>query len=160
MEEKHTEYIASPNTPFDLFGVEVDDGWKPIAEKVLREIVAYNETAPEDSKIWVDQVKEKFATLRIYVTYDNVPQDVINRIDMLIEDAEKEAENTCEICGTKENIGLRTNGWYTVMCEDCARKIVREDKERGLPYKDGIKWKRKSDGKTFLVKENTKAEID
>ena len=86
--------------------------------------------------------------------------DVSHKITHRENDAEKEAENTCEICGATENIGLRTNGWYTVMCEDCARKIVGEDKEKGLFYKDGIKWKRKSDGKTFLVREDTKAEID
>ena len=128
--------------PFNMFGIETGEGWKPIAQRVIDKIEEYNTNSPEDSTIYIDQVKEKFAGLRIYVTYDNVPQDVIDKIKRLIQEAEKEAANTCEECGTKKNIGMRVNGWYTVMCEDCAKKTVKSNPV----YKSiGVKWKRKSD---------------
>ena len=132
--------------PFPMFGLEMGEGWKPIAMKVVNAILEYNDNSPEDSIIYIDQVKEKFAGLRIYVTYDNVPQDVVDNIENLIREAEIEASETCEECGSKENIGMRINGWYTVMCEDCAKKIVQSD-----PFYKQIKWKRKNDSKIFLI---------
>ena len=142
--------------PFNMFGIETGEGWKPIAQRVIDKIEEYNTNSPEDSTIYIDQVKEKFAGLRIYVTYDNVPQDVIDKIKRLIQEAEKEAANTCEECGTKKNIGMRVNGWYTVMCEDCAKKTVKSNPV----YKSiGVKWKRKSDEKLFLITPESMNEI-
>lgn len=134
--------------PFPMFGFEMGNGWKPIAMKVVNAIQEYNDNSPEDSVIYIDQVKEKFATMRIYVTYDNVPKDVVDKIENLIREAEVEASETCEECGTKENVGMRVNGWYTVMCEDCARKIVENNSYYG---KLGIKWKRFSDGEIIQI---------
>ena len=141
--------------PFPMFGLEMGDGWKPIAQKVIDAIQEYNNNSPEDSVIYIDQVKEKFATMRIYITYDNVPKETIDRIDNLIKEAEEEAAHTCEECGAKENIGMRVNGWYTVMCEDCAKKIVNSD-----PVYKYIKWKRQSDGKLFLINKEGETELD
>lgn len=140
--------------PFPMFGLEMGDGWKPIAMKVVNAIQEYNDNSPEDSIIYIDQVKEKFATMRIDVTYDNVPQDVVDKIENLIKEAEVEASETCEECGIKNNIGVRMNGWYTVMCEDCAKKIVQSDRV----YKQ-IKWRRKSDGKVFMITQNGEEEL-
>ena len=134
--------------PYPMFGLEMGDGWKPIAQKVVDKILEYNNNSPEDSTIYIDQVKEKFAGLRIYVTYDNVPEDVVKEIEQMIKDAEMEASKTCEECGTKENVGMRVNGWYTVMCEDCAKKIIEKNPYYG---KLGIKWKRFSDDKIFEI---------
>ena len=141
--------------PFPMFGIETGEGWKPIAQKVIDAIIEYNENSPEDSVIYIDQVKEKFAGLRIYVTYDNVPKEVIDKIENLIKEAETEAAHTCEECGSKENVGMRMNGWYTVMCEDCAKKIVNSD-----PVYKYIKWKRQSDGKLFLINKDDVEEIE
>ena len=137
--------------PFPMFGLEMGDGWKPIAMKVVNAIHKYNDNSPEDSVIYIDQVKEKFATMRIYVTYDNVPQDVVNKIENLIKEAEVEASETCELCGTKKNVGIRLNGWYTVMCEKCAKNVV---KENFVYARTGIKWKRKKDDKIFFISES------
>ena len=145
---------SSEKNPFPMFGLEMRDGWKPIAMKVINAILEYNDNSPEDSIIYIDQVKEKFAGLRIYVTYDNVPQDVIDKIENLIREAEIEASETCEECGSKENIGMRINGWYTVMCEDCAKKIVQSD-----PVYKQIKWRRKSDSKIFLITKERMEEL-
>lgn len=141
--------------PFPMFGLEMSDGWKPIAMKVVNAIIDYNNNSPEDSVIHINQIKEKFAELRIYVTYDNVPRDVIDKIEDLINEAEYEADNTCEICGSKENIGMRVNGWYTVMCENCAKNIVQENSVRKQ-----IRWRRKSDGKMFIITEEGVEELN
>lgn len=140
--------VIDERMPFAMFDIETGDGWKPIAQKVLDAIAEYNERSSEDSTIYVDQVKEKFARLEIYLTYDNVPREDIDRIESLIESAQDEASETCEICGTKENVGTRVSGWYTVMCEDCAKKIA---KENFYYNKIGIKWRRNNDGKVFTI---------
>ena len=150
------QVYSDEKMPFPMFGLEMRDGWKPIAMKVVNAIQEYNDNSPEDSVIYIDQVKEKFATMRIYVTYDNVPQDVIDKIENLIKEAETEAAHTCEECGTKENVGMRMNGWYTVMCEDCAKKIIKEN----FVYNQmGIKWKRYSDNKLFFITKDGIEEI-
>lgn len=145
--------VLDTKMPFAMFDIETGEGWKPIAMKVLRAISSYNENAAEGSNIFVDQVKEKFSELRIYVTYDNVLEPFRTLIDSIIDEAAEEASRTCEICGTKENVGLRVKGWYSVMCEDCARAIV---KGRSV-YKDGIVWRK--DGKNYLITEDGTKEI-
>lgn len=148
LEKMSKKNYSDEREPFPMFGIETGEGWKPIAQRVIDKIIEYNNNSPEDSVIYIDQVKEKFAGLRIYVTYDNVPEDVRKDIETLIEEAEKEASETCEECGTKENVGMRVNGWYTVMCEDCARKIVETNPYYG---KFGIKWKRLNGGEVIEI---------
>lgn len=141
------QIYSDEREPFPMFGLEMGDGWKPIAQKVVDKIIELNESLPEDSHIYIDQVKEKFAELRIYVTYDNVPKEIVDQVEKMIDDAETEAAATCEECGSKENIGMRINGWYTVMCEKCAKKIA---KDHPVYQKTGVKWERASDDKIFL----------
>ena len=154
---KDTEFLVQDEKePLAMFGVETGPGWHPVIKKVLDKISQYNQDSPEDSRIFVDQVKEKFGTLRIYVTYDNVPKETIEDIDAAISEAENEARDICEFCGAKENVGVRIKGWYTTMCESCAKKEVKKE---GLFYKDGITWKRNSDGKVFLITDKETKEL-
>ena len=150
-------WTSSELNPFALFGIETGPGWRPIAQKVIDAIIEYDNNAPEGSVIYIDQVKEKFAMLEIYVTYENVPEDVVERINSMISEARQEASETCEFCGTKENVGMQVNGWYTVICEDCARRRTMK-----APYYQqvGIKWKRNNDGKLFFIKQKETVEID
>lgn len=142
---------SNERNPYPMFGIETEKGWNPIAQRVIDQIIEINDSLPEDSCIYIDQVKEKFAMLTVYVTYDNVPTETIEQVNKIINDAKKEAAETCELCGTKKNVGMRLNGWYTVMCEDCAKNEV---KENFIYTKTGIKWKRKEDGKIFFISES------
>lgn len=63
------------------------------------------------------QVKEKYATLRLYM---NMYSD---EIDEIIHEAERKSAITCECCG--EPGELRDNGWYHTLCDDC-NKINEE----------------------------------
>lgn len=63
------------------------------------------------------QVKEKFGTLRFYMTSQTLEMDTI------IKEAERASSVTCEQCGKKGK--LRGHGWlYTA----CARHTKKEDK--------------------------------
>jgi hypothetical protein len=92
---------------------ECGDGWFDILdrlsskiEKLLKE---QKEKYPNDEIFpSVAQVKEKFGTLRFYITV------AIDEIYNLIDEAEKESSKICEICGKE---GKLNNGpWYQTLC--------------------------------------------
>ena len=131
-----------------MFSIKTGEGWKPIAQKVINKIIEYNSTLPDESFIYINYIKEKFAGLIINVTYNNISEEVKQDIENIIKEAEKEASETCEECGAKENVGLRLDGWYTIMCENCMRKFIEKDPYYG---KLGVPWKRFSDGEIIQM---------
>lgn len=121
--------------PFQLFGVECEKGWYPLIQPVIDYIDKFNEGKSEEEKIYITQIKEKYGTLRIYVSYGT--DELFNMIDK----AEEESAHTCEFCGTKENVG-QTTGWITTLCHDCIKNL---SKERGF----GHYWSK--EGKVYEI---------
>lgn len=106
------------NMPISLFGIECRDGWFKIIDDCLGRlkpiIIEKNREYPV-FPIKVEQIKEKFGQLRIYLT------GYIDPCDEAIRDAEEKAAQTCELCGAKGC--LRLNGfWYTTLCDECQGK--------------------------------------
>ena len=126
----------------------VPQGWKPIVEKALIEIekemwvswlpmflkrwIHYlatgNSVVRIRSQFWykirkilthggmiVMDIKDKYSTLRIYGNFND-------KIFDMIDDADKECQKTCEICGGKENVKLREGNWLYTLCDDCFNK--------------------------------------
>lgn len=60
------------------------------------------------------QVKEKFAGIRFYMTWET------NEMDALINEAEKKSYQTCETCGAPGIV--RHDGWMTTLCDSCAKE--------------------------------------
>lgn len=60
------------------------------------------------------QVKEKFAGLRIYMTYYN------KELENIISEAEKRSYTICERCGADGEV--REGGWIKTLCDKCAEK--------------------------------------
>jgi hypothetical protein len=58
-------------------------------------------------------MKEKFGGLRFY------ENGADNKVDGMIHYAEYLAENTCQDCGSREDLG-RTSGWISIICRTCA----------------------------------------
>ena len=104
----------------DLFNARIEiscgDGWFEILHKIYTEISLYL-NAPINKKLkekfYVTQIKEKFGTLRFYVSISEpVIDDIINKYEDMSFD-------TCEICG--KNATMRTkNGWIITICTTCA----------------------------------------
>ena len=136
-----------------MFSIKIGEGWKPIAQKVINKIIEYNSTLPDESFIYINYIKEKFAGLIINITYNNISEEVKQDIENIIKEAEKEASETCEECGAKENVGLRLDGWYTIMCENCMRKFIEKDPYYG---KLGVRWKRFNDGEIIQMTSSVK----
>jgi hypothetical protein len=60
----------------------------------------------------ITDIKDKFAGLRIY-GYHN------DKIQSIIDNAEKECENTCEHCGSTEDTQIVGNRWIENLCINC-----------------------------------------
>ena len=59
------------------------------------------------------QVKEKFGTLRFYMT------SYTKQMDKAIGEAERKSAITCELCGKKGK--LNKEGWITCLCTKCRK---------------------------------------
>lgn len=117
----------------------VPKGWLPVIDILCGSIQEYIDTTwrylPGGDKIFppqatCTQMKEKFGGLRFYVDGGDT------HIEGMIKMAEYMCKNTCQECGSKEDIG-RTEGWIMTLCEKCG-----VDKNNWKPYKqltDGIR---------------------
>jgi len=100
------------------WGFDHGDGWFWLLDQLCNSIQSYidsNEYRAEDKKIpqaIADQVKEKFGGLNFYYHGGD------DYIGGMIQLAEHMSYNTCEFCGSTENVG-KTNGWISVICKDC-----------------------------------------
>jgi hypothetical protein len=130
MTKKLEDLIEKYPNAFDLdaakerrrcgFGFECGDGWYDIIEPVIKAISDFNEDTNNQDKIYPQQVKSKFGTLRFYTGSSNyilsssVVKDEINK-------AEDLSGETCEICG---KFGSTTSfkGWLYTTCEEHKRK--------------------------------------
>jgi rubrerythrin len=74
------------------------------------------------SPYWIraSQVKEKFGTLRFYMTHHN------KEVQAAIEEAQDLSAVTCESCGAPGE--LRGTGWVKTLCEKCdkAKQLNKE----------------------------------
>ncbi len=117
-----TEAYPKPELPFTLFGVECRKGWHKLIQPVLDYVNDWNKNNP-DSLIVIEQIKEKFARLEIYV------KNATPELKDLIEEAKEKASKTCEICGDTTDVGMYVTigHWYTTMCRKCAVETSAEN---------------------------------
>lgn len=101
----------------NCFDFSIGQGWMPILHTLCININASNNANP-DGKVQFHQIKEKFGSLRIYVSYaqDSIDDVIHNWISF----AEDLSEKICENCG-KEAVAI-TEGWIKNLCVDCAEE--------------------------------------
>lgn len=104
----------------------VDKGWRPIVKEALERIGNLweaNGLALED--LAVLEVKEKFGTLRMYVSYfemsENVDDDIAKSLSLILDWAESKSSVICEVCG--EYGQRRATGYIRCLCEDCYQRV-------------------------------------
>lgn len=102
-------------------GFSLPNGWIILVRTLSGVLEYYLERLPEETRkhIQCAQVKEKFGTLRFYMT----AQD--DFISGAISMAESMSHYICEICGNpghqRDNIG-----WIETLCDHDAKKYLKE----------------------------------
>lgn len=90
---------------------ECGDGWYQLIYDCLQEVEEFcNKNKIDTSILHVSQVKEKYASLRIYF------ENYINEIDDIVNKYEELSVSICEICGEPGTIKIN-RGWWRCLCE-------------------------------------------
>jgi hypothetical protein len=101
-----------------LFGIECGIGWTEILHELLQKIENYLDANRDkfvdvEFPFRIDQVKEKFGTLRFYVSGAD------NQIFDWIIEAERKSGKTCEVCGNPGQVCVTQGGfWLKTVCEE------------------------------------------
>lgn len=91
-----------------------DDGWLDLIFELSKKLETEIEklSTEDQEKFYVVQIKEKFGSLRFYMSYENDAMGKHIRI------AEEKSCETCEGCGS-ENSNIVGRNWLVNLCEDC-----------------------------------------
>lgn len=93
------------------------DGWEPIIRRLSEKLEPLLAAMSEDERPTAMQVKEKFGTLRFYMTGGETEE-----MNALIQAAEDESASTCETCGAPGT--QRGKSWLFTACDLCAESFV------------------------------------
>lgn len=99
------------------FGFECGDGWyqliRELSEKLYPLIQKYT-VSEDDFHPTVLQVKEKYGTLRFYLSFGT------QEMEELIDEYEEKSGNTCEVCGKPGSIDYKVF-WLEAKCDEHRR---------------------------------------
>jgi hypothetical protein len=88
------------------FGFECDDGWFNLLDNLMAKI----QEIDKDRITVIHQIKEKKGSLRFYTGGST------NEIYELIDEAEEQSYNICEVCGNQAKL-CTTENWLKVVCK-------------------------------------------
>lgn len=107
---------------YSAFGCECRDGWYELLYNLCDEINEIYLNYEIEPNITVNQVKEKFGTLKFYYS---IPSDtdinLVNEIDEVVDRYSRKSEVTCEVCGQQGKLRQDTVRWE-VLCDSCLMK--------------------------------------
>lgn len=92
----------------------VGNGWVPVLEQAFQELFAIG----WDGK--VDQIKEKFGSLRFYIPpRDGVSEDLYKAWMSIVSGTEKQSYYICETCGAEGKRCSANGTWVKTLCRPC-----------------------------------------
>ena len=80
---------------------------------------AYNLRTKLTRGSMIQDIKEKYATLRIYGYFSDEMNDIIKI-------AEQECLKTCQDCGSNDDVQIQDTGWVYNYCKDCRVKYKKK----------------------------------
>lgn len=120
------DMLSEDDTPIGWFD-GMPPGWGNIIHDGLAKIDAIITDSACDVHLHVEQVKEKFGTLRFYVGFLDKDEEPVydtewaQRIRNITHEMETETEDVCCFCGRKDGIKWR-HGWVHLSCDECEDK--------------------------------------
>jgi len=114
---------VDPRYPFPMFGIECNDGWLPLLDRLCSNLqwnTDKNNSEGKYPQIKVTQCKEKFGGLRFYV--QGATEHQYGMIDL----AESLSYHICEDCGkfSEKQLAEDYYGWIYTKCDDCKAKMI------------------------------------
>ena len=98
-------------------GASFSGGWYDILYQLCEKIEEDLKQYPNPNFCF-EQIKEKYGGARFYIS--STPPN--SKINDYINEAEQESYETCEQCGSKEDVELISQGWWRTICNKCNRK--------------------------------------
>lgn len=115
---------GDPRQTCMAFGLECGDGWHDLLDDCMNKMQYFCDLCSSDGRevqVIADQVKEKFGTLRFYISAYGANETESSIIDDIISEAERKSEHTCEVTG-EHGEPCKRGGWYRTLCHEQARK--------------------------------------
>ena len=126
------DYQGKVPKDYDFTYTEVDmvpKGWHNLIVDMSSEIIAYLRRQNFDPYLFhIDQLKEKFGSIRLYYSLHYADHSDDEGIDDIIEKYEEISEHTCCECGKEAT--LMSKGWICPYCKDCADRLKAEESKR------------------------------
>lgn len=123
------DYNSKVPKDYDFAYTEADmvpKGWHNLIVDMSSEIIAYLRQQNFDPYLFhIDQLKEKFGSIRLYYSLHYADHSVDNGIDEIIEKYEEISEHTCCICGNEAT--LMSKGWICPYCQNCAEDLKKKE---------------------------------
>jgi hypothetical protein len=119
------DYKGDPMQTCMAWGIEADSGWYSLLDKCMEKLQYFCDLSSKEGEpvqVVATQIKEKYSTLRFYVSVYGANSIENNIIDDIINQAEAESARTCEVSG-KHGEPCKQGGWYKTLCYEEARKL-------------------------------------
>jgi len=113
------DYECDPKESCLAFGMECDDGWYILIHDYLTQVSKMCEL-DKSITVNIQQIKEKFGKLRIYVYIDGgdlITKQIINDLACYVEE---KSSNICEVSGDYGSICAK-GMWYKTLSYDAVR---------------------------------------
>lgn len=123
------DYNGKAPKDYDFTYTEADmvpKGWHKLICALSKELLAYfSFKGISPYSFHIDQLKEKFGTIRLYYSLRHKDRFNDEGIDAIIQKYEELSEHTCCECGKEAT--LMSKGWICPYCKDCADKLKAEE---------------------------------
>jgi len=119
------DYKGDPMQTCMAWGLEADSGWYELLDKCMEKLQYFCDICSKDGRevqVVANQIKEKYSTLRFYVSVYGASSIENDIVDDIISEAESASARTCEITG-KHGEPCKQGGWYKTLCYEEARKL-------------------------------------
>jgi hypothetical protein len=124
----YADVHKSPQESLMCFGFECNDGWfdmiDELSSKIEPIIKKFKEENPDTPHPRAIQVKEKFGSLRFYMT------SYLDEIDKILDKYEDISETICEECGAPNSSVRSKSGWLRCLCDKCDENYENIRKEK------------------------------
>ena len=109
---------GDPRKTLMHYGCAIGDGWHGLMEECCQKLTDANHD------VVLAQVKEKFATLTIYIHAakegDRIPEEAFQ----ICGDISKASTKVCEYCGAPGYIRRDGRYWIKTLCDECDEKFL------------------------------------